>query len=211
MAGGIRIEWTSERSLRVVGVPTAHRAVDALASLPGIRDAALAEGAIYVQVDPLAGVTPSSISKALEAKSARAAAEPRVHDIPVCYGGRHGPDLADVAQHAGMLDGEVVELHASTEFTVKFLGFAPGFGYLDGLPERLQAPRLASPRTRVEAGSVGIAGPYSGVYGLAGPGGWRIIGRTKTVMFGLERDEPALLRAGDIVRFKPICVREFEA
>lgn len=211
MAGGIRIEWTSERSLRVVGVSSEPSAVDVLASLQGVRDAVPAEGAIYVQVDPLSGITPSSISKALEAKSARASAQPRVHEIPVCYGGQHGPDLDDVARQAGMAEREVVELHASAEFTVKFLGFAPGFGYLGGLPDRLQVPRLASPRTRVEAGSVGIAGPYSGVYGLAGPGGWRIIGRTRTVMFGVERDDPALLRAGDVVRFRPISAQEFGA
>lgn len=211
MAGGIQITWTSERSLCVRGARSDPAAVVALRSVEGVRDAAPAEMDLYVQVDPLADVTERQILHALESASGRTAFEPRTHEIPVCYDARYGPDLAYVAEHCGLSSSDVVELHASIEFRVKFLGFAPGFGYLDGLPESLQVPRLASPRTRVEAGSVGLAGPYSGVYGLAGPGGWRVIGRTKAVMFGVERAEPALLRAGDMVRFCPVSAQEFES
>lgn len=211
MAEGIRIEWTSERSLRVQGVASTPSAVSALRELPGVLDVVPAEAAVFVRVDPLAGVAIDQIGNALGSVGKQADIEPRAHEIPVCYEHPYALDLAEVAEHAGISTSDVVELHASTEFTVKFLGFAPGFGYLGGLPDSLHVPRLASPRTRVEAGSVGIAGPYSGVYGLAGPGGWRIIGRTKTVMFGVERSEPALLRAGDVVRFRPVSLREFEA
>lgn len=211
MAEGIRIEWTSERSLRVRGVASTPAAISVLRGLSGVLDVTPAEAAVFVRINPLASVAIDQIGKALQAARSRQAAEPRVHEIPVCYEHPCAPDLAKVAEHAGMSTGDVVDLHASTEFTVKFLGFAPGFGYLGGLPDKLHVPRLTSPRTRVDAGSVGIAGSYSGVYGLAGPGGWRIIGRTKAVMFGVERAEPALLRAGDVVRFRPIGLREFEA
>jgi KipI family sensor histidine kinase inhibitor len=119
----------------------------------------------------------------------------------VSYGGKDGPDLAEVARLTGMSEAEVVRAHTSARLMVAFLGFAPGFAYLTGLPESLRVPRLASPRTRLEAGSVGLAGPYTGVYALPGPGGWRIIGRARAVMFGVEHPEPALLRAGDVVRF----------
>jgi KipI family sensor histidine kinase inhibitor len=189
----------------------AHAAAEALRGARGVIDVAPTETAVYVTVDPLAKVTPDRIARRLEGILKRPAPEPRTHEIEVCYESPFGLDLAKVANLAGMTEREVVEAHTSTEFTVAFLGFAPGFGYLTGLPERLHVPRLASPRTRLEAGSVGIAGPYSGVYGLPGPGGWRILGRAKAVMFGVEREEPALLRAGDAVRFRAISAEEFHA
>ncbi|UYV11659.1 MAG: 5-oxoprolinase subunit PxpB [Phycisphaera sp.] len=209
--GDFDIQWTSERSLRVSGPMPAHAAAGVLRGVSGIRDVVPTEGAVYLTVDPLGDVTPDKLAQKLKGVEGRPAPEPRVHEIAVCYEPPHAMDLAEVARLSEMAEHEVVEAHTSTEFTVAFLGFAPGFGYLTGLPERLHVPRLASPRTRLEAGSVGVAGPYSGVYGLPGPGGWRIIGRTKAVMFGVEREEPALLRAGDVVRFRSITAREFDA
>ena len=112
-----------------------------------------------------------------------------------------GPDLGEVAAHVGVSPEEVVVRHTRAEHRVAFLGFQPGFGYLVGGDELLHVPRLDEPRTRVPAGSVAIAGPYSGVYPRESPGGWRLLGTTATVMFDAARSEPALLAPGDRVRF----------
>lgn len=119
-------------------------------------------------------------------------------EIPVTY---DGPDLADVAGHTGMSEDEIVAAHTGTPWTVAFGGFAPGFAYLVGGDERLVVPRRDSPRTSVPAGSVGLAGEFSGVYPRSSPGGWQLIGRTDAVMFDVDRDPPALLAPGAHVRF----------
>lgn len=129
--------------------------------------------------------------------------ESRFIEIPVVYGGAAGPDLAVVAAHCGLSEKQVVELHSSVEYVVWFLGFQPGFPYLGSLPEQLHTPRRAEPRLHVPAGSVGIGGPQTGVYPLATPGGWQLIGHTSLSLFDPERDEPILLRPGDSVRFVP--------
>ncbi|WSQ07708.1 allophanate hydrolase subunit 1 [Streptomyces sp. NBC_01231] len=124
--------------------------------------------------------------------------EQDVLDIPVRY---DGPDLADVAAHWGVPEQEVARIHAGAEFRVAFCGFAPGFGYLTGLPARYDVPRRATPRTRVPAGSVGLAGPYTGVYPRSSPGGWQLIGTTDTVLWDHARVPAALLSPGTRVRF----------
>ncbi|KNC08757.1 hypothetical protein AC791_08640 [Klebsiella sp. RIT-PI-d] len=127
----------------------------------------------------------------------------RAIDIPVVYGGAHGPDLDDVARHSGLTPQQVVELHASVDYVVWFLGFQPGFPYLGGLPEPLITPRRAEPRLMVPAGSVGIGGAQTGIYPLATPGGWQLIGCTTLKLFDPAKNEPVLLRPGDTVRFIP--------
>jgi inhibitor of KinA len=137
--------------------------------------------------------------------------EPRHVEIPVCYGGEYGPDLKDVAAMHGITPEKVIELHCSAEYLVYFLGFAPGFGYLGELPEALVTPRLATPRKKVPAGSVGIAGNQTGVYPFETPGGWRLLGRTPLAMFRADREELSLLSIGDRVRFAPISREQFAA
>lgn len=127
--------------------------------------------------------------------------EGRLVEIPVCYGGEWGPDLQDVAAHCGLTVDAVIRLHTEPTYRVAMMGFAPGFTYLAGMSPRLSTPRLPTPRLRVEAGSVGIAGPQTGVYALPTPGGWRIIGRTPLALFDATRKQPFALRAGDRVRF----------
>ncbi|MDO0931483.1 5-oxoprolinase subunit PxpB [Streptomyces sp. DG2A-72] len=131
-------------------------------------------------------------------------APPRARDVielPVRY---DGPDLADVAAHWGVPEREVARIHAETEFRVAFCGFAPGFGYLSGLPERYDVPRRATPRTAVPAGAVGLAGPYTGVYPRSSPGGWQLIGTTDAVLWDHARVPAALLSPGTPVRFVPV-------
>lgn len=124
-----------------------------------------------------------------------------VVELPVRY---DGPDLADIAAHWGVREEEVARIHASTEFTVAFCGFAPGFGYLTGLPTHYDVPRRATPRTAVPSGSVGLAGPYTGVYPRSSPGGWQLIGTTDTVLWDHARVPAALLSPGTRVRFVPV-------
>lgn len=125
-------------------------------------------------------------------------------EIPVCYGGEFGPDLAEVAELHGISEKEVIFLHSRVDYRVCFLGFSPGFPYLSGLPAELATPRLETPRKLVPAGSVAIGGEQTGIYPVDSPGGWRIIGQTPHQLFTPLADEPTLLRPGDTVRFVPI-------
>jgi KipI family sensor histidine kinase inhibitor len=127
-----------------------------------------------------------------------AATEARTVEIPVVY---DGPDLADVASHAGLSVAEVVAAHTATPWRVGFGGFAPGFAYLVGGDPRLEVPRRAEPRSTVPAGAVGLAGRYSGVYPRSSPGGWQLIGHTDVVLFDSAANPPALLQPGMTVRF----------
>jgi KipI family sensor histidine kinase inhibitor len=129
---------------------------------------------------------------------------PRTVEIPVRYGGEMGPDLQTVAAHNGLTPEAVVRLHTEAIYPIYAVGFAPGFCYLGGLDPRLHTPRLATPRTRVVAGSVGIAETQTGVYPSDSPGGWQLIGRTPLNLFNPARVEPFLYRAGDRIRFVPI-------
>lgn len=127
----------------------------------------------------------------------------RLVEIPVIYGKEAGPDLQVVADHAAMTPKQVVELHSSTDYVVYFIGFQPGFPYLGGLDSRLHTPRRAEPRVSVPAGSVGIGGSQTGVYPLASPGGWQLLGQTPIALFNPQQQPPTLLRPGDSVRFVP--------
>ncbi|MCL6636689.1 MAG: 5-oxoprolinase subunit PxpB [Alicyclobacillus sp.] len=134
---------------------------------------------------------------------------PKTVDIPVCYGGDDGPDLAEVAAYHGLAEEAVVHLHSSAHYTVRMIGFAPGFPYLGGMPPRLATPRRATPRVQVPAGSVAIGGSLTGIYPFPSPGGWHVIGRTPLRLFTPTANPPAWLQAGDHVRFVPISADDF--
>ncbi|MBK6941693.1 MAG: 5-oxoprolinase subunit PxpB [Planctomycetes bacterium] len=184
--------------------------------LPGIVDVVPAYASLLVHFEPrawadrrraphvelIAALEPHLLPPAPARSNRRDVARDRV--IPVVYGGSHGPDLERVARHCGMTPDEVVRRHSAAVYRVAFLGFAPGFPYLLGLDPALATPRRPTPRTRVEPGAVGIAGAQTGVYPLATPGGWQLIGRTPRRLFDPTRDPPAWLEAGDRVCFVPI-------
>lgn len=220
-----KFTWASERHLRIEFGPA-----DSLPTHTRVRRVAAALE--RARVRGLVGITPAYATILLEfdldrldekrtvAAARRAIASsgestteapPRVVDIPVCYEGPCAPDAEDVARVHNLNVKELVRLHAEPLYLVQFVGFAPGFGYLSGLPRQLATPRLPSPRVRVPVGSVGIAGEQTGVYATPAAGGWRLIGRTPLVMFDAQRESPALLSAGDRVRFAPISAAEFEA
>lgn len=134
----------------------------------------------------------------------------KVVEIPVVYGGEHGPDLQDVAEHAGLSKEEVVRIHSSTNYRVFMIGFAPGFPYLGGMDPRIACPRLTTPRVLIPAGSVGIAEAQTGLYPNASAGGWRIIGRSPTKLFNVDMDPPSMLEPGAGVRFVAVDSAEFD-
>jgi inhibitor of KinA len=144
------------------------------------------------------------LRSALETPDIIPPVKPRLVQVPTRYGAEFGPDLAFVSKHSGLTEMEVISLHASVTYRVYLTGFSPGFAYLGSVPEQIAVPRLEAPRTRVPAGSVGIAGRQTGIYPGESPGGWRLIGRISLTVFDAERESPGLLRPGDQVIFIPI-------
>lgn len=186
----------------------------AAAHLPGITDVVPAFASVAVFYEPTKFVAEAESPHAMVCRRLETLAhahgftgsfgDSREVVVPVCYGGDAGPDLETVAAHAGLSVAEVIRLHTDPAYVVHAIGFAPGFPYLGGLPEKLHTPRLTTPRTAVPAGSVGIAGGQTGVYPLETPGGWQLIGRTPLKLFDPGRAEPALLRVGDRVKFQAL-------
>ncbi|MCA0984152.1 5-oxoprolinase subunit PxpB [Halobacillus yeomjeoni] len=135
--------------------------------------------------------------------------EPRLIEIPVCYGGEFGPDLSYVAEQNEMSEDDVIEIHKNGDYLVYMIGFAPGFPYIGGMDERIATPRRDDPRLKIPAGSVGIAGGQTGVYPIETPGGWQLIGRTPTKLFDAGEEVPSLLQAGDKIKFTSITEEEY--
>lgn len=181
---------------------TAHRLNAALRNdpLPGIVDVVPGEQTVLLVTDPSADLDrlAALLPRLQLPEDAAGDAEPVA--IPVVY---DGADLDEVAVLTGLSRGEVVLRHSSAAYTVAYLGFSPGFGYLSGLDPALHVARRASPRTSVPAGSVAIAGPYASVYPSRSPGGWRLLGRTGLRLWDVTREPPSLLRPGMRVRFVP--------
>lgn len=211
----MRVIDASDRSLLVVfderiTLPAQQdvlRLTPLLGALPGVTNVHPAYASILVDFDPLATghLLLQRAAEWLFAESASAPLpEPRLVEIPVSYGGEHGPDLEQVAALTGHTPEEVIAIHSCAGYIVHFLGFSPGFPYLGGMPESIATPRLETPRRRVPAGSVAIGGRQTGVYPMASPGGWRIIGHTPLALFDPQADPPARLRMGDHVRFVPM-------
>jgi inhibitor of KinA len=133
----------------------------------------------------------------------------RIVEIPVCYGGEFGPDIGNVQKASGLTQEQVIQVHAAPEYLIYMVGFTPGFAFLGGLDERLFTPRLETPRMVVPKGSVGIANNQTGMYPIASPGGWQLIGRTPLNLFAPWKTNPFLYRAGDKIKFVPISESEY--
>ena len=168
---------------------------------------------ILIYYDPLI-TNPSNLEKTLTALESNLSAieipPPKVVEIPVCYGDEFGPDIERVAHSHNLTLQEVIDLHSGTEYLIYMVGFTPGFPFLGGLPEVLHTPRLKTPRTLVPKGSVGIANGQTGIYPIASPGGWQLIGKTPKRLFAPERSNPFLYQAGDCIRFKPISPGDYQ-
>jgi inhibitor of KinA len=195
-----------------VKAPAIARQIHKLAP-PGIVDVLAAFDSVTVYYDtaklpPLEDLPYDAICRIIS-DAKRAAKSNAAHvstvplEIPVRYGGENGPDLQSLAKAKNLSEAAFISLHSRAKYVVLAVGFMPGFGYLGGLPKRLHAPRLATPRTRIPAGSVAIGATYTGVYPFESPGGWNIIGRTALKLFDPTQPEPSSLRVGQVVHFKP--------
>lgn len=221
----LRTAWASDSAIIVTcsaqasapPIPALHRWRDCLdaARIPGVRDVTVGSTSVAITIDPTCP-DPCALRRAIESALREIAADPppaaaRTIDIPVCYDAPgHAPDLAEVATQLDTTPDAIASAHAAAIYTVDYLGFAPGFAYLSGLPTALHVPRHATPRARVPAGSVGIAGARTAVYPCAMPGGWKIIGRTFLRLFDPAATPHTLLRPGDCVRFVRTDPRDFD-
>jgi inhibitor of KinA len=186
--------------------------------LPGVHDIVPTYATLALHYDPVAigcddpyDILAQQVEAWLAGQAAEGEGHGRVVEIPVCYGGDFGADMAELARRHGLDEAQVARLHSTPEYHVHMLGFVPGFAYLGGLDPRLATPRRDSPRARVPAGSVAIGGGQTGIFPLDTPGGWHLIGRTPLRLFTPDTEPPCLLNAGDKVRFVPIDAAQFEA
>jgi KipI family sensor histidine kinase inhibitor len=181
--------------------------------IPGILEVIPTYRSILLVYDPMR-IRPHEIRRIVSqldlASSEATLPPPRKVEIPVCYGGEFGPDMEFVASYTGLTVEEVIEIHSAPLYQIYMMGFTPGFPFLGGLPQVLATPRLPTPRVQVPAGSVAIAANQTGIYPIASPGGWRLIGRTPLRLFFPERAEPFLYRPGDFIKFRPITPEEFQ-
>jgi len=180
--------------------------------IEGIVDMIPTYCALLVNYDPrviLYDDLTERLKGVLKIEVSAGAGKKKVFEIPVCYGGKYGPDLHVIAENAGLSEDEVVKIHSSSDYLIYMLGFLPGFTYLGGLDERIHTPRLKNPRVKIDAGSVGIGGSQTGIYPLDSPGGWNLMGMTPVKTYDPNRMVPILVEAGDYIRFVPVNEEEY--
>ena len=193
---------------RAIALAARIRAV----ALEGVRDVVPALKTVGVHFDPLR-VTRNRLSSVIlsmqDDQDGQRPDSTTLHQIPVCYGGAYGPDLADVAGLTGLSEDAVVSEHAEPVYRVQMLGFLPGFAYMGPVRPAIAIPRRSTPRVAIPAGSVAIAGPQTGIYPSETPGGWHIIGRTWVRPFDMDRVTPFLFSPGDRVQFRAVPAARF--
>lgn len=181
-------------------------------NIPGIVELVPTFRSLMVYYDPFCtsyGKLKSVFETYGEAKEKAAGRKKRILKIPCCYGARFGQDLADMEAYTGLDRDEIIAIHSSVDYRIYMMGFLPGFVYLGGLDKRIEIPRLKTPRVKIHPGAVGIGGSQTGVYPLASPGGWRLMGGTPVDFYDPERKEPILCKAGEYIRFIPITIDDY--
>ena len=202
----------TETNSDIEGGLFANAVATILREKPGITDAIAGIDSIAIRFAPQE-INPELarqyLRKTIETTTSLATTSCKKIDIPVLYGGEAGPDLTDLCGRNNLDKEELINAHSATPYRVITLGFAPGFAYLGPLDERLRAPRLETPRAHLPAGSIGVAGSFTGIYSLPSPGGWQIIGRTPLKLFDAKNSSPFIFKPGDEIRFQPISQSEF--
>ena len=181
--------------------------------MPGIYEMVPTYRSLLIQYNPLEIEISKLVEKLTELEKTLDSIDlpkPRIIEIPTIYGGEFGEDLKFVSEHNGISEDEVIKIHSSVDYRIYMLGFSPGFPYLGGMSEKIETPRLKTPRTRIPGGSVGIAGKQTGIYPMESPGGWQLIGRTPIKLYDPKRQIPIILQAGDYIRFVPINKDEYD-
>lgn len=209
---GLTVEFGNEISPSINGRVT--RLCDMLKTLNinGIIESVPTYRSLSIYYDPsvleLDSLT-ALIDELLSTEISMSVTSPYVIEIPVWYSTESGPDLEYVAQHSGKSIDEVIAIHSAPEYLIYMLGFTPGFPYLGGMNKDIATPRLSTPRIKIEAGSVGIAGSQTGIYSVDSPGGWQLIGKTPVKLYDLDRENPILLKSGNYLKFVPISKEEY--
>jgi len=175
-------------------------------TIPTYRSLMVIYDPLLIELEKLIGAIKTIISRMHELKLTDA----KVIEIPILYGGEYGPDIEFVADHNKISIDEVIKIHTDMEYLIYMIGFTPGFPYLGGMSDKIEAPRLQNPRTKIPAQSVGIAGKQTGIYPVESPGGWQLIGRTPVKLYDPFREEPVLLNAGDYIKFVQIDENEYK-
>lgn len=198
---------------RVNALDVAIERARAAGQLGGVIETVPTFRSLTVVYDPLLtrrATLEAALSELIDAADHAPVGDGRHWRLPACYGGAFGPDLADVAAATNLTPEAVIDAHSATEYVVYMLGFLPGFPFMGDVPAALQLPRRSEPRLRVPPGSIAIANGLTAIYPWESPGGWHLLGRCPVPLFDATRDAPALLAAGDRVRFTPVSVDEFD-
>ncbi|NLT93941.1 MAG: 5-oxoprolinase subunit PxpB [Clostridia bacterium] len=210
---GLNMEFGNEINEKINQKIRATTAAISQKKIPGIKELIPTYRSLLIIYEPLEISLKDLISQLKEIQEGLDSLklpEPIVSVIPVLYGGEMGPDLDFVARHNNLSPEEVIEIHTSADYLFYMLGFTPGFTYLGGMSEKIATPRLKTPRTKIPAGSVGIAGSQTGIYPIESPGGWQLIGRTPLKLYDPLRETPVLFQAGNYIRFKAVDKEEYE-
>ncbi|WP_244331816.1 5-oxoprolinase subunit PxpB [[Clostridium] hylemonae] len=181
-------------------------------NVPGIKELVPAFRSLTIYYDPLKTsfqAVRQNILSYGDISQEGGTIKKRIWKIPCCYGARFGCDLADMEAYTGLDRDEIIAIHSSVDYKIYMMGFLPGFVYLGGLDKRIEMPRLKTPRVKILPGAVGIGGSQTGVYPVASPGGWRLLGGTPVEFYDPGRKEPVLCKAGEYIRFVPITINDY--